>query len=160
MQRICVTRLRDTLRPSFALAPRRPERATREADGGIKMRVLWSSLLLATLLVAAPAAVRALDAADLPRAVQSAKTPADHEAIAAYFDEQAKAARAEAAHHRDLAAIYGKEPPVSPKGGETHAFHRQMAQHCDALAKEYEQAAKDYASMAAAHRAKAKAAAR
>lgn len=109
-----------------------------------------------SLAVVGLSAAHALDTADLPKAIENAKTPADHEAIATYFDEQAKDALATAADHQRMGAIYKKRPPVSPKSGDTHAFHTQMGQHCDDLVKKYEQAAKDYEAMAASHRAEAK----
>jgi hypothetical protein len=111
-----------------------------------------------TLSLVGSSPARALDSADLPKAIENAKTAADHEAIAAYFDERAKDARAAATRHREMGAVYKKRPPTSLKSGGGHAFHVQMGEHCDDLVKSYEQAAKDYEAMAASHRAEAKAA--
>lgn len=119
--------------------------------------VTHALLVSLSLVLAGVTAGHALDAADLPKAIEGAKTSADHEAIAAYFDAQAKQARETAASHEQMGAVYKKRPPVSPKGG-SHAFHDSMGDHCDALVSKYEQAAEDYEEMAAAHRAEAKAA--
>ena len=118
--------------------------------------VLFVVMSLATV---GPRSAHALDAADLPKAIESAKTAADHEAIATYFEEQAKEARATAKRHQEMGAIYKKESSPAPKsGGAAHLFHTQMGEHCDDLATKYEKVAKDYEAMAAEHRAQAKAA--
>ena len=124
------------------------------------IRIIPYVLLFAMSLVTVGARpAHALDAADLPKAIENAKTPADHEAIAAYFDEQAKGARATAEMHRKMGATYKKESSPPPKsGGAAHLFHTQMGEHCDDLATKYEKVAKDYEAMAAEHRAQAKAA--
>ena len=121
-------------------------------------RFIHACLLVVVLAFVGFTAAHALDAAGLPKAVENAKTAADHEAIAAYFDEQAKEARGTAAMHRQMSGTYKKRPPTSPKGGGSDTFGRQMGEHCDDLVNKYEQVAKDYEAMAAAHRAQAKAA--
>jgi hypothetical protein len=121
-------------------------------------RLVHAFLVVATVSAVGVVAAQALDASDLPQAIENAKTAADHEAIAAYFDEQAKEARAAAARHEKMGATYKKHPPTSPKSGSGHAFHAQMGEHCDDLVSQYEEAARDYEAMAAAHRAEAKAA--
>jgi len=88
-------------------------------------------------------------AADIEEMIASAKTPADHEAIAAYFDKQAADAKAKAEEHRKMGESY-------KKGGGALAEKTHFHEHCEALVKIYNQAAKDYAAMAAAHRDMAK----
>mgnify|MGYP003504383021 CR=1 FL=1 len=122
------------------------------------IRILSCSLLLMASLVVAPAAMNALDAADLPSAIENAKTAADHEALAAYYDGEAKAARAKAEEHRRMAGPYKKNPHATGGKGTYLPLVRSMPPHCDELAASYEAAAKDYEAMAAAHREAAKAA--
>jgi hypothetical protein len=108
--------------------------------------------LVASLILAAPRTGIALDATDLPAAIENAKTAADHEAIAAYYEGEAKAARARADEHRKMAAAYGKQP--RPGGGKGHRpqVYRTIGQHCEKLVARFEADAKDYEVMAASHR--------
>ena len=118
----------------------------------------YAFLVVISLVVVGLTAAHALDSGDLPKAIENAKTPADHEAISAYFDKEAKEARATAARHRQMSAAYKRRPPTPPKSGGTDTFGTEMREHCDDLVNKYEQAGKDYEAMAAAHRAQAKAA--
>jgi len=116
------------------------------------IRIFSFSLLLAALAIAGPAAVWALEAADLPNAIENAKTAADHEAIAAYYDAEAKAARATAEEHRKMAATYRSfRAPAGAKGVRS-TLHRTMPEHCDKVVASYEAAAAEFEGMAAAHR--------
>ena len=90
---------------------------------------------------------------DLEKAIAGAKTPADHEAIASYYDRAAATDKDKAAEHRRLAEIYrtlaaSGRAPLQP-----------MGMHCQQLAQLYESAAADNAALAAAHRQMAKEAA-
>src|SRR5262245_63496956 len=108
------------------------------------MRILSYAILLGSLLVLAPASTRALDAKELPNAVENAKTAADHEAIAVYFDEQAKAALAEAKEHRRMGAVYEKHRGLGGTKAAHSPLNKTMPPHCDRLATDYEAAAKEY----------------
>ncbi len=85
---------------------------------------------------------------NLDQATASAKTPADHEAIAAYYDK-------EAADNENKAKIHHAQHHIYEK------FHLKvgtdMGPHCDALAKEYQRAADQDKALAAGHREMAKA---
>lgn len=114
---------------------------------GAAVRTLGLVLLL--LATACPGAARALDADDLPNAIENAETAADHEALAAYYEGEAKTARAMAERHRSMGERYRNPPkPAGLKGVRM----RSMPQHCDRLAASYEAAAKEYEAMAAEHR--------
>jgi hypothetical protein len=89
-------------------------------------------------------------AADIEQMIVSAKTPADHEAIAAYYDQQAKEARDKAELHRKMGQDY-------KKAGGALAHKTHFHEHCEALTAGYERAAKDFAALAAAHREMVKA---
>ena len=90
---------------------------------------------------------------DLEKAITGAKTPADYEAIASYYDREAATAKDKAAEHRRLAETYrtlaaSGRAPLQP-----------MGLHCQQLAQIYENAAADNAALAAGNRQMAKEAA-
>ena len=111
---------------------------------------LVAALTLAAAVVVPGDRAAADEQADIELLVRSAKTPADHERIAAYYDREAVIARAQAEKHRRMSEDYKKA------GGPAAKTH--LHEHCDALVKTYQSAAKDYESMAKAHREMAKAA--
>jgi hypothetical protein len=125
---------------------------------GRSAALVSSCLLAASLVLVGPRAVLALDAADLPNAIENAKTPVDHEAIAAYYDAEAKAARTAAEQHRKMAAAYGKHPVPAGAKGTRSAIYKTMPKHCDQLVASYDAAAKEAEALAAAHREEARAA--
>ena len=90
---------------------------------------------------------------DLEKAIAGAKTPADHQAIASYYDREAATMKDKAAEHRRLAENY-RTLSVSPRGQVP-----TMENHCRQLAQTYESAAADNAALAAAHLQMAKEAA-
>jgi len=100
------------------------------------------------LSVTTPFAI--VQAADVTEAqVAAARTAADHEAIAASYDAEAKAAEGKAADHESMAKAYTGASGM--KGGR-----QAMVSHCDRLVTEYRAAAKEYRAMAAEHREMAK----
>lgn len=114
--------------------------------GGIKA---WALALVVTAAVAAPAyRAFAVDDSDLDAKIVAAKTPADHEAIAAYYEGKAADAKAKAAEHKKLSAEYKKSIGTLSK---TH-FH----QHCDSLVSIYSAAAKEFDALAKSHHEMAK----
>lgn len=92
-----------------------------------------------------PAAPDRAGAPSIEQRISAAHTRADHEDIAAYYDQQAAAALAQAETHRRLAVAYAAQPPGGRGGGG-------MAAHCRQLVTSYEGAAKTYQQMAAEHR--------
>src|SRR4030095_6085285 len=105
-------------------------------------------ILAASLALVPPRTVLALDAADLPDAIEKAKAPADHEAIAAYSDAEAKPARTAPEQHRKMAAAYGKHPVPAGAKGTRSAIHKTMPKHCDQLGASYAYAAQEGAGLA------------
>lgn len=85
--------------------------------------------------------------------VSGAKTAAEHEALAATYDEEAAQAKAQAGEHRRMAEAYKGQAAVT--GGKVTAASA-MPQHCAALAKTFDEQAKMYGEMAAGERALAK----
>ena len=80
----------------------------------------------------------------LEQMVAAAKTPADHEALAAYYEKEAQEAHQKHAEHLQLKAAYAKVPHLTSKTG--------LPSHCDSIAKNYDQTAKEYEALAKAHR--------
>jgi hypothetical protein len=91
----------------------------------------------------------AAQAADIMDKITAAKTPADHEEIAKWYDDQAKEAEDKAAEHKKMGQMYKKGG--GPFAGKTHFY-----EHCEALVRNYTGEAKEYRALAAAHRAMAK----
>jgi hypothetical protein len=85
---------------------------------------------------------------DMDDMVKNAKTAADHEALAAMYDKEAADAKSNAAEHRQMAKTY-----MSVTGKQ---FATAMPQHCQSLAKSFDQQAAMYEQMAKMERAEAK----
>jgi hypothetical protein len=83
-----------------------------------------------------------------PATVAAAKTPADHEAIAKAYDEEAASLDKLAAMHKNLGETYGQP------GGKP--WQPAMSKHCDSVATELAAAAKNERALAAEHRKMAK----
>lgn len=81
--------------------------------------------------------------------IEAARTPADHEALAAYYVKEAADARGKAEDHRKMGKSYASWPAGGRGGGSWSA-------HCNASAASYEDIAKRYDAMAAEHRQMAK----
>jgi hypothetical protein len=113
-----------------------------------------TGIMLAAFLAAALALptiqARAADCSGLDAKIGGAKTAADHEAIAACYDDMAKDAQAKAAEHEKMAKAYSMSG-VGNQATKTH-FH----QHCEALIRSYGAEAKEYTALATAHRDMAK----
>src|SRR5215467_8410535 len=111
------------------------------------------SVALSVLLLGAVAYLPLTVAQDekaIEQKITEAKTPADHEAIAAYYDKQAQEAHQQQAEHQQFSKSYSSIPVLKTKTG--------AVAHCDSIAKKYEGIAKDYEALAKMHRDMAKAA--
>jgi hypothetical protein len=108
--------------------------------------LLLGSLLLLTVGDAVPVGpAAAADAPDITQLIATAKTPADHEKIAAYYDKEAAADRASAELHRRMLESYRKAG-----GALIEKWH--LDHHCESLINDYEKAATMNATMAETHR--------
>ena len=105
-------------------------------------------LLAATMLPVTRAVAQQQTVTDdnLDQMISNAKTPADHEAIAQYYDREAAENEEKAKIHHATHHTYA-DFKIKPT---------DMGPHCDELAKGYEQAAAEDKALAAAHRAMAK----
>lgn len=81
--------------------------------------------------------------------IAEAKTPADHEAIAAYYEKQAQEAHQQHGLHQEFSKSYSTVPVLKTKTG--------AVAHCNTIAKKYEDIAKEYEALAKMHREMAKA---
>jgi hypothetical protein len=81
--------------------------------------------------------------------IGAAKTPADHQKLAAHYEQEAKAARAKAEEHKMMADAYRKAG-----GPLIEKLH--FDQHCDALSKSYASMADEFEALAKAEREAAK----
>ncbi len=79
--------------------------------------------------------------------IQAAKTPADHEAIAVAYDNEAARFDAMAAKHASMSKAY-KAAATTQQGLHGAA----MGSHCEKLVKTYKNAAEENRQMAAEHR--------
>ncbi len=84
---------------------------------------------------------------NLNQMITDAKTPADHEAIATYYDQEAAKAQEKADLHRRSAASYRKANLDKPVG---------MAKMCDGIAAMWDKVAADARELAKSHRDMAK----
>jgi hypothetical protein len=87
-------------------------------------------------------------AMDMRAAVESAKTKADHEALAAHYEQAAKDAEAQAEEHKQILAEFRKDPHDYPKSAKAGNFES----HCERLIDIYERAAVANREMAELHR--------
>lgn len=80
--------------------------------------------------------------------IEAARTPADHEAIARAYDEEAATLERKAEAHAAMAKVYRG-------GGAPKAHSPSMTSHCERLVSQYRGAAKEARALASEHRAAA-----
>ena len=83
---------------------------------------------------------------DMGQAVQNAKTPADHEALAKYYDAAAKEMQSKVQEHQKMYEKYQAESQCYGRQG------LDMGSMCQGLIRAYELATKENLEMAASHR--------
>ena len=101
------------------------------------------------LITAARAQPAAVTEDNLSQMIASAKTPADHQGIAAYYEQQAADAKKKAALHRNEADTYRKLNISKPVG---------MAEMCDEIAAMWDKIAHHNSKLAKMHQEMAKSA--
>lgn len=111
-----------------------------------KTVITLSLLGLSALLSPAIMAADVTDGSNILAAAQSATTPGEHEAVAKYYEDTAKAMRAKMQeqqqlleHYQDKSYLYGRQA-------------QDLQAHTDALARKYEQAIKSNVKEAYLHR--------
>lgn len=108
-------------------------------------RRLAAALLLAGVALAGCAGLVTSPSATIQRQIEAARTPADHETLAAYYGKEVAAARAKAEEHRRMGKGYSAWPGGGRGGGSWSA-------HCNAIASSYDEIASKFDAMAADHR--------
>ena len=108
-------------------------------------RRLAAALLLAGVALAGCADLATSPSAAIQQQIESARTPADHQALAEYYVKEAATAWARAADHRKMGKAY-QAAPMGGRGGGS------MPAHCNAAAASYEDLASKFEAMAAEHR--------
>lgn len=103
-----------------------------------------SAVLFAGMALSGCAAVAPPLQPSLPQRIAAAHSRADHEALAAYFQGEATAARAKAAEHREMILAYQRQ--VQGKRSNPN-----MATHCKSLIQGYEGMVADYERLADSH---------
>ncbi len=81
--------------------------------------------------------------------IAEAKTPADHEAIAAFYEEQARLVRQRQMQHERMRDSYAGRYPTKKT---------VMVTHCNQIIKRHQEMAQDYEALAKLHREMAQAA--
>ena len=87
---------------------------------------------------------------NIEQMITEAKTPADHEAIAAYYEKEAQEARQKHKEHQQMSNSYATVPVLKTKTG--------AVSHCNTIAKKYQDIAKEYEALAKLHKNMAKSA--
>lgn len=83
---------------------------------------------------------------DMTRAVQSAKTAADHEALARHYEDAANDMGTKVEEHKKMLAQYQSKKAMYGK------YAQDLINHCQGLIRIYEQAAAENRAMAKSHR--------
>jgi hypothetical protein len=114
-------------------------------NANLKLSRRIASAFVLSVILAGCASEPTAPPADLVQRIETARTPADHEKLASYYDREASAARASAAAHRKMATSY-QGTVAGGRGGAS------MPAHCNAIVRSQEAIATEYEGMAAAHR--------
>ena len=108
------------------------------------MRRLVQTFIMSAALLGATAAFAQTESMD-EALIESASTPAQHEALAAQYQSRAADARKQAETHLRMAKRYG-----------TTKTGLSQKPHCEKLAADFEDMAKNYDALAAGEKAAAK----
>jgi DNA mismatch repair ATPase MutL len=106
--------------------------------------MVWSAAIAASLTLGGYAFGAGQEPAALEQKIVAATTRADHESMAASYEQEAKTLQAKAEEHRQMAKAYGKIGFLKEK--------HNLVQHCDSLVKKYQDAAKENLALAKIHR--------
>ena len=82
--------------------------------------------------------------ATIEQQIRQANTPADHQALAAWYEKEAQAAQQLASKYFMMREVYAAARAMERKD--------QAGEHCAFVAKKYQEMAKEYETLAAIHR--------
>lgn len=121
----------------------------RKRTAAILRKRLAALALFLTLMGSAAlprwAAAETITDENVGQMMAAAKTPADQQALVAYFKGQAALAAQKVKYHEAWLADLKKPGTLAGKGGVS------AASHCDSLIASYKKQQKDYEAMAAIH---------
>ena len=80
--------------------------ATLKPSRRLAVLLLVGGIALSSIALSGCAGLSTTPSAALQQQIESARTRADHDALAVYYERQAAAARVTAAEHRDMATSY------------------------------------------------------
>lgn len=109
--------------------------------------VLGAFLVTAFLMLSGCAAEGPVKPAGLGEKIEGARTRADHQEIAAVYERQAKDDSYASERHSALARLYGQR-----QFSRAGVANRAMVEHCQNLARLYQQAAEENLALAKGHR--------
>jgi predicted component of type VI protein secretion system len=128
-----------------------PSQNNRKHSGTVVAALLLGLALGATSLIQGVVPEKATNT-KMIKMIETAKTPADHKAIADHYKAEAALAEAKAAEHEEMAAAYKKSGfgtvAKTPNAPGT-------IDHCKKLAKSYKAMAEDLTGLAKEHEAMA-----
>ena len=101
--------------------------------------------MVAALQLAGSATLPTQLPADLDQKIAQARTRVDHEALAAYYEQEATLLHAKAQEHERRALAYGPPAPYGRLGDG-------LIRHCNDLARRYREAAETNLVIARLHR--------
>ncbi len=149
--------------PTFPQIERRtPERSCKRGIGlAILRKYGFLAIVGVALLTLVPpystGAERkpALKKNELMTMVANAKTPADHRAIAAYYEREAHRLAESSRGHVEGTAIYKEKSATT--GGRQLVIYQEMVKHCERLARLQAEQSKEAGALAKLHEDMAKA---
>lgn len=110
------------------------------------MKPVHAAVLGAVLIGAAVIPPGTMADVAIERLIEIARTKANHEAIAAHYEQEAALLRQKAEEHVRLAFLYRR-------GLEgTHGNGERLAEHCEGLVEKYKAAAEENVELAILHR--------
>jgi hypothetical protein len=118
--------------------------------GAQRSRMRWLRTILAVVAVLGFMAVISLPIGsaqpgdDIELQIREAKTPADHQALAAWYAKEAQAAQQLASKHFMMREVYAAARAMQQ--------HDRAGEHCAFVAKKYQEMAQEYETLAAIHK--------
>ena len=116
------------------------------------------ALTLASFTFAYPVAAQStptISRKELKVLLKTAKLPAEHQKIAAYYQQEAARLTQGAKEHEELAAIYKTNPP-NPAMESKHGYAVEGTSHCERWAELSREQAKEAEALAVLHEGMAK----
>ena len=114
-------------------------------NGKLWFNAVFNALLAASLLLGGCASIGVQKSPALQQKIESARTKADHEELAGYFEQEAKTLQAKAEQHQQVALAYGRPT-------EYARLENDFIRHCNYLAGRYREAAEANLALAQLHR--------